>query len=71
VIPPELLALVRGAEFAFLAPLCLAVALVTSAAHREDVGEILRHAARAWVVTVVGILAFLVAMTLLVEWIQP
>jgi hypothetical protein len=66
-----LFALVHGVEFAFLPPLCLAVALVTSAAHREDMREILRHAARAWIVTVGGIAAFLVAMTVLVELIQP
>lgn len=66
-----ILALVRLAEYAFLAPLCLAVALVTSAAHREDMREILKHALRAFVVTFGGILAFLVGVSYFVEWICP
>jgi hypothetical protein len=67
----SVLALVQPGEFAFLAPLCLAIALVTSAAHREDLREILRHALRAWIVTFVGILVFMVAVTYIVEWILP
>jgi len=66
-----LLALVRPGEFLFLVPICLAIALVTSAAHREDMREILRHAVRAWIVTVVGILVFLVVVTVAVELILP
>lgn len=65
------LGLVHFAEFAFLPPLCLAVAVVTAAAHREDMREILRHAARAWLVTLGGILLFLVAVSFFVEWILP
>lgn len=66
-----LLGLVRLSEFAFLPPLCLAVALVTAAAHRENMREILRHAARAWVVTLGGIVVFWFAVSWLVEWIRP
>jgi len=66
-----LLALVQPGEFLFLIPICLAIALVTSAAHREDMREILHHALRAWVVTVVGIFVFLVVVTVTVEVILP
>ena len=71
MILATILALVRPSEYAFLPPLCLAVALVTSAAHREDMREILRHAVRAFVVTLGGILVFLVAVSYFVEWICP
>jgi hypothetical protein len=66
-----LLGLVQLAEFAYLPPLCLAIALVTSAAHREDIREILRHAVRAWIVTCGGILVFLLCVSYFVEWILP
>ena len=46
-MPDALLALVKLSEFLFLPPICLAIALVTSAAHREDMRDILRHAVRA------------------------
>jgi hypothetical protein len=66
----SLLALVQPSEFLLLPPLCLAIALVTAAAHREDLREILRHALRAWIVTVVGILAFAVTESYVFEWIN-
>jgi hypothetical protein len=66
-----LLALVRLADFAFLPPLCFAIALVTSAAHREDMREILRHALRAWLVTLGGIVIFALAVSYLEEWSLP
>jgi len=66
-----LFALVRLGEFAFLPPLCLAIALVTSAAHREDMKEIFRHALRSWIVTLGGILVFMVSVSYLVGWILP
>ena len=71
MIAAELLCLVRLAEYAFLPPLCLAVALVTSAAHREDMREILRHAVRAWIVTFGGIVFFMLVVSYFVEWILP
>ncbi|HEX5138145.1 MAG TPA: hypothetical protein VFY93_14310 [Planctomycetota bacterium] len=66
-----LLALVHAGEFALLPPLCLAIALVTSAAHREDMRGILRHALRAWLVTLGGIILFMIAVSVLVGWILP
>ena len=66
-----ILALERLTEYAFLAPLCLAVALVTSAAHREDMREILRHALRAWIVTLGGIVLFMLVVSHFVEWKLP
>jgi len=71
VTAAALLGLVRLAEFAFLPPLCLAVALVTAAAHREGMREILRHALRAWAVTLGGIIVFLFAVSFFEEWILP
>jgi len=65
------LALVPLVEYAFLPPLCLAIALVTSAAHREDMRAILRHALRSWLVTVAGIIAFMIVVTVVVGWILP
>jgi hypothetical protein len=66
-----LLALVQLGEFALLPPLCLAIALVTAAAHREDMRAILRHALRAWLVTLGGILLFMLAVSVFVGWILP
>jgi len=68
---PVLFALVKGIEFWFLPPICLAIALVTSAAHREDMRVILRHAIKSTVILVVGILVFMVAVSLFFEWILP
>ena len=67
----ELLALVRPAEFLFLPPICLAIALVTSASHREDMGDILRHALVNWFKLMVGIALFGLALTVLLGWILP
>jgi hypothetical protein len=67
----ELLALVRPAEFVFLPPICLAIALVTSASHREDLGEILRHAVVNWIKLMVGIGIFALALTILLGWVLP
>jgi len=66
-----LLGLVKLSEFLFLPPICLAIALVTSAAHREDLRDILRHAVRAWIVLVVGILLFMVLISYFFEWVLP
>jgi hypothetical protein len=66
-----LLAVVTLAEYALLPPLCVAVALVTAAAHREDPRKILRHALRSWLVTLGGILLFAVAVSVLVRWLLP
>lgn len=68
---PCLLALVHLGEFALLPPLCLAIALVTAAAHREDMRVILRHALRAWLVTLGGILLFMLGVSVFVGWILP
>ena len=67
----ELLALIRPAEFAFLPPICLAIALVTSASHREDMGEILRHAVVNWFKLMVGIGVFAIVLTVFLGWILP
>ena len=67
----DLLALVRPVEFLFLPPICFAIALVTSAAHREEMGEILRHAVVQWVKLLIGISVFALALTLLLGWILP
>ncbi|MCK6461365.1 MAG: hypothetical protein L6Q95_15895 [Planctomycetes bacterium] len=65
------LALVQLAEFVLLPPLCLAIALVTAAAHREDMRVILRHALRAWLVTLGGIVVFMIGVSVAVRWIRP
>ena len=66
-----ILALVQWSEFLFLVPICLAIAIVTSAAHREDMHAILRHAMRAWVLLVVGNLVFIGLITHIFEWVLP
>ena len=50
---------VAAAEFAYLPPICLAIALVTSAARRDDMRGILKQAARSWLILTVGILIFM------------
>jgi len=67
----SLLGLLTTGDFLFLPPICLAIALVTSAAHREDMGRILHHALRSWLVLMGGILLFMVAVSYLFEWILP
>jgi hypothetical protein len=71
MMPDALLALVRLSEFLFLPPVCFAIALVTAAAHREDMGDILRHAVRAWIILIVGILIFMVLVSFFFEWVLP
>jgi hypothetical protein len=66
-----MLALLTAGEFLFLPPVCLAIALVTSAAHREDERSILRHALRSWIILMVGILLFMVAVSFFFEWVLP
>ena len=66
-----LLGLVKLSEFLFLPPICFAIALVTSAAHREDMRDILRHAVRAWIILIVGILLFMVLISFFFEWVLP
>ena len=63
-----LLAAVPPDEFVWLVPLCIAIALVSSAAHREDMGAILRHAVRSTAMILGGLLAFMVGVSYLVEW---
>jgi hypothetical protein len=58
-------------EFVWLLPLCAVIALVSSAAHREDIGEILRHTVRSSVLLIGGLLAFMVAISYLFEWLLP
>ena len=45
------------------------LALVTAAAHREDMRSILRHALRAWLVTLGGIVLFMIGVSVLVKWV--
>jgi len=63
--------LVLPSEYVFLPPICLAIALVMSAAHRDDMRQILRHALRSWATLVAGILVFMFAASYLLEWILP
>jgi len=65
------LAVMDTAEYAFLPPICLAIALVTAAAHREDMGSILRHALRSWLVLMAGIVAFMLTISYFFEWVLP
>ena len=64
-------ALVQLSEYVFLPPICLAIAIVSSAAHRDDVREILRHALRSWVILMGGILLFMVCVSFFFEWVLP
>lgn len=67
----SLLALVHLEEFALLPPLCLAIALVTAAAPRENMRSILRHALRGWLVTLGGIIVFMIVVSVVVRWTNP
>ena len=67
----SLLALVSGIDYLFLPPVCLAIAIVTSAAHREDIGEIVRHTVRSWIVLMGGILMFMLSLSYFFEWVLP
>lgn len=66
-----ILATLTPADFLFLPPICAAIALVTSAAHREEMRDILRHAIRSWIVLVGGILVFMIAVSCFFEWVLP
>jgi len=66
-----LLALVTPAEYWFLPPICLAIALVSSASHREDLRSIFRHALRAWILLLAGIVLFTAVVTILFGWLLP
>ncbi|MEM8884796.1 MAG: hypothetical protein AAGD14_12055 [Planctomycetota bacterium] len=66
-----LLGTVAPIDFLFLFPLCVAIAIVSSAAHRESVPEILRHAVRSSVMLIVGLLAFMVGISYFAQWILP
>jgi hypothetical protein len=65
------LALLTFGEFFFMPPICLAIALVTTAAHREDMSTFLPRALRAWLVLMVGILVFMIVQSYLFEWLLP
>ena len=62
---------VPAVEFVWMLPLCVAIAIVSSAAHREVMRDILLHAVRSTVVLVGGLLAFMVAISFLFEWLLP
>ncbi len=66
-----ILAALQWGDFVFLPPICLAIAIVTAGAHRESVREILVHSARAWVILLVGIMAFAFGISYFFEWILP
>ena len=58
-------------DFFFLPPICLAIAIVTSAAHREEMPKIFRHAVKSWVVYVGGMVLFLFLQTWFFNWVLP
>ena len=58
-------------EFLWMVPLCIAIAIVSSAAHREQIGDILRHAVRSTAMLIGGLLAFMVAISYVFEWLLP
>ncbi len=64
-------ALLTFGEFLFMPPICLAIALVTSAAHREDMTTYLPRAMRSWVVLMAGILVFMIVQSYLFELLLP
>ena len=66
-----ILAALQWSDFAFLPPICLAIAIVTAAAHREDIKDILRHSARAWVILMAGIMTFALGISYFFEWMLP
>jgi len=66
-----MLALVQPGEYWFLPPICLAIALGSAASQREDLRVILRHAFRAWVLLMVGIVLFTLLVTSVFGWLLP
>ena len=69
--PSQFLAAVPATEFVWLLPLCVAIALVSSAAHREEMGSILRHAAKSTALIFGGLIAFMVGVSYAVQWLLP
>jgi len=67
----HLLAIVPAGEFIWLLPLCTAIAIVSSAAHREEIREILRHAAKSTLLLCGGLLGFMVGVSYFFEWMLP
>ena len=67
----SLLAIVPAGEFIWLLPLCAAIAIVSSAAHREEMRDILRHAAKSTLLLIGGLLVFMVSVSFLFEWLLP
>jgi len=67
----SLLAIVPAGEFLWLLPLCTAIAIVSSAAHREEMRDILRHAAKSTLLLIGGLLVFMVSVSFLFEWLLP
>ena len=63
-----LLAAVPAEEFFWLVPLCIAIAIVSSAAHREDARAILRHSVKSTGMILGGLMAFMVGVSYIVEW---
>ena len=63
-----LLAAVPADEFLWLVPICIAIAIVSSAAHREDARTILRHSVKSTFMILGGLLAFMVGVSYIVEW---
>ena len=66
-----LLALLSWPDFLWLPPICASIAIVTAAAHREQIRDILAHALRAWLVLMVGIVVFANVVSFLFEWWLP
>ncbi len=66
-----ILAALQWSDFAFLPPICLAIAIVTAAAHREDIRDIVAHGTRAWFILMVGIMAFALGISYFFEWMLP
>ena len=66
-----MLAVLEWADFVFLPPVCLAIALVTSAAHRDDIKEIVTHGVKSWLLLMGGIMAFALGISYFFEWMLP
>jgi len=66
-----ILAALTAGDYLLLPPICLAIALVTSAAHREKMSDILRHAMRSWLILMGGIVLFMFAQTFFFEFVLP
>jgi hypothetical protein len=66
-----MLAVLTVGDYLFLLPICFSIAVVTSAAHRDDMREIFRHSIRSWFVLLVSIVVFTVALSFFFEWILP